>query len=978
MPERRSGMHRKTGRGFRWLALAVSAVAALLVVAPARAQTTTSNIRGTVTNQSTSKPVEDASVIAQDKTTGFHYQSVTGADGKFLLSGLRPGSYTLNVQAPSFKPVSKDIVISLGQSIDLDLAVSPDSLFVENVTAVGDRIVETRTSVVGTSVSPEQIESLPQNDRNFLNFAQLAPGVRLSSDPNNKQVRSLGQAASSGNVFIDGVSYKNDVLEGGVVGQDSSRGNPFPQNAVQEFQVLTQNYKAEYEKASTSIISAVTKSGGNIWTGGVFLEYQNKAFVDKDVFDQKAGTPKPDYKRFQGGFDVGGPFIKDKLTWFLSYENNTQDRANRVALGTPFDPMFDTTQFKKFEGNFTSPFRSNLLFTKLSWQPALDQTVEFSFYRRDESDERSFGGQTSFQTAEKVNITIDSFAAKHKLIRPNYLNEASVEWQGFEWNPTSVSTAPQLNYFGIIQLGSRNGNQDFKQDRVAIRDDFTYFLNNAAGRHAIKAGVIANLVRYDVMKTFGGDGTFNFTYDPTNGHTYDNPFEAFIATGDPQYATHNTEFGIYLQDDWNVTPKLTLNLGVRWDYETNMYNTDFVTPASFVDAVTNSTVDGVWNRLSASDKADYISSGHNRSQFKGAIQPRLGFAYDFRGDGKSVLFGGVGRYYDRDIYNVFFDEKFRLQWRTYRICFYSNPTEQAGCGMSGVAWDPSFQNKQSLLNFVTGNQALGKPEIFLLPNDLKVPYNDQASVGYRHTFGRIVGEVAATYIHGSNGFSYIFGNRDITTGNVQDVSPEFSNLLLGTDDKEYWYRGVYIKVQRPFTADAKWGFTFTYTLSKAEQRGNDAFSLDYLTVKDYPKAPSPDDSRHHIVATGLVRVPWDVIISGALQLDTGTPTYVFDASGGFGFYEAKARPEVVRPPKGAFIYGDWWGYRQLDLRADKTFHFGKRQLVGVSLQAFNVLGSRNYGCLDGFIPPGGNPNLGNAGCSVGPTREYQVGLKYGF
>ena len=130
-----------------------------------------------------------------------------------------------------------------------------------------------------------------------------------------------------------------------------------------------------------------------------------------------------------------------------------------------------------------------------------------------------------------------------------------------------------------------------------------------------------------------------------------------------------------------------------------------------------------------------------------------------------------------------------------------------------------------------------------------------------------LGEIAGTYIRGKHGFTYIWGNRDFQTGNLSDVSAEFSNLLLATDDKEYWYRGVYLKFERQLAE--RWGFTLTYTLSKAEQRGNDAFSLDFFTVKDYPRIPTPDDERHRIVATGIVRVPWDVTFSSNLILGSG-------------------------------------------------------------------------------------------------------------
>ena len=172
--------------------------------------------------------------------------------------------------------------VQVGQSLTANFKVTPDVLYTEQVQVVGNsRLVETRTSEIAHHVTPEEVRYLPQNQRNFLNFAALAPGVRFSDDETRKQVTGGGLDATQVNVFIDGVSYKNDVLDGGVVGQDSSRGSPFPQTAVQEFQVLTQNYKAEHEKASSLVITAVTKSGGNRWSGEGFLFYQDKNLVAK-------------------------------------------------------------------------------------------------------------------------------------------------------------------------------------------------------------------------------------------------------------------------------------------------------------------------------------------------------------------------------------------------------------------------------------------------------------------------------------------------------------------------------------------------------------------------------------------------------------------------------------------------------------------------------------------------------------------------
>src|SRR4029453_13776766 len=184
---------------------------------------------------------------------------------------------------------------------------------------------------------------------------------------------------------------KNDVLNGGVVGQDSSRGNPFPQNAVQEFRVITQNFKAEYEKSSSTLITAVTRSGGNDFHGDGFAEYQNKDLVATDdcaEFVRCTGAPrsatftKPDFTRWQAGVSVGGPIIKASLHFFGPWEYNDQQRNVTVSFG-PQAGLLPPAVFDAFEpltGNFPSPFKENLAFGKVSWQAAPRDVVDFTAF----------------------------------------------------------------------------------------------------------------------------------------------------------------------------------------------------------------------------------------------------------------------------------------------------------------------------------------------------------------------------------------------------------------------------------------------------------------------------------------------------------------------------------------------------------------------------------------------------------------------
>ena len=242
---------------------------------PTCAQVSTSTIQGTVSDATGVLP--GATVTARHVQSGFTHEAITATDGSFALAGLRPGQYQITVSVSQYKPQAKTVEVLVGQTVRSASASRPTSSTPRSVAVVGDtRLVDTRKSEVTTNVTQEQLRYLPQNTRNFLNFAALAPGVRVSDNEFRKEFSAGALPSQNINVFIDGVSYKNDVIDGGVVGQDASRGSPFPQNAVQEFQVLTQNFKAEYEKAASAIITAITRSGGNRYHGELFNFYQDK------------------------------------------------------------------------------------------------------------------------------------------------------------------------------------------------------------------------------------------------------------------------------------------------------------------------------------------------------------------------------------------------------------------------------------------------------------------------------------------------------------------------------------------------------------------------------------------------------------------------------------------------------------------------------------------------------------------------------
>jgi hypothetical protein len=921
--------------------LPLAAVLLALGLAPSASAQTTATIRGTVVDDA-GDGVPDAAVIATNVATGFTLAVATQATGAFNLRGLQPGTYTITVSNPAYEQTTEERTVLIGQTIDLDFRLAPSQIVTEDIVVVGNLFVETRTPELATNITQLQIETLPQSDRNFLNFAALAPGVLLGNDEFRKEIKAGAQTSSATNVFIDGVSLKNDVLQGGVVGQDASRGNPFPQNAVQEFRVITQNYSAEFQKASSAIITAITRSGTNVLSGDLFVHYQDKSLVDENPLT----GADPEYERLQWGVSLGGPIVRDRLHFFVSYEANDQDREETVSLGGGFQGAPALRQsLARYEGTFVSPFRSDLGFAKLSYQPTSSQILDWSYTSRSETDIRGFGNQVSREAAENVENDVWGTTLRHQYTANTWLNEASLAFQDFEWNPHPLNPDQiGLEYEGLLRIGGRDTEQKIGQERLAFRDDVTFSGLQAGGTHDLRTGFNVELLDYTVRKHFEENPRYFFRSDLGTAF----PYKARFGFGDPDLSADNTEYGVYVQDTWRLNDRLTLNLGLRWDYETDMLDPDYVTPAE------------VRARLADQFPANYFSDGNDRSPADDLWQPRLGFSYDLAGDGRTVVFGGAGRYFDRQLFNNTLDERFRLQHSVGEFFFSADGSPVVG--QPAVAWDPRFFTIEGLRE-IQASGITGKPEVFLIENDTEVPYSDQWNLGVRRSFGSILASLSYASIRSDHGFSFLWGAGFC----CPQFDPAYSNVLISSDDVETWYDAVYLTLDRPFTSDANYGFTFAYTYADAEQVGGDLFSLDLPTIADWPRYGTPGTQDHRVVATGIVGIPWDMRLSTLVQYSSGDKFRIHDFSRGFGV-------GMYRPRTGE---SDSW--TTIDLRLEKDFVFADHHSIGVILEAFNVTNDERYAFFNDFLGPDGNPNLGKPTALVtGSQRRFQVGVRYGF
>ncbi|MGH7548251.1 MAG: TonB-dependent receptor [Gemmatimonadales bacterium] len=850
--------------GMRWLGRAF-ALAGFLVLAAdhAAAQTTTSTIRGYVRDQN-GAPLSGAEVQARNVDNGVSRTTTSTAEGAYILVGLVPGTYDLTARHIGNSPQARRFVVQIGATLLVDYALQAGAIELAGVTVVATPASETRTSEVATNVTPQQIERLPTPSRNFLDLAALAPGITVTEDRingNTRTFRAGGQSANAVNLFIDGTSLKNDLTQGGVAGQDNSKGNPFPRNAIQEYRVISQNFKAEYQKSSSAIISATTRSGGNVWSGNALFGYQSKGLVALDTFQRadKNANPttfrEPDYTRSLLALSAGGPIQRDRLFFFGSYEGNYQNRANRVNITPPpvgTFPALDTVNLAQYNGNFTSPFRETLLFGKLNYALNPNSSVELSFSNRHETEIRDFGDRRAFQFAQDFGNKVLIGQLRYNYFSGPWLNEAKVDYSRFRrgFVPNTPGLPVRAYRFNNTDntIGSYESTQDFIQKRLGFRNDLTYSGFQAAGQHVFKVGVNFDFAAYNVFKD--NDGTPKFVYadsvdcHPTCGSklsfAFRNPFELVYGTGNPILNTNNNQIGVYLQDDWSPTQRLTLNLGIRWDYESHMLNYDYVTPQNVVDTLTRYN-DSMPTPL---DLSRYISTGSNRKPFYGAFQPRLGFSYALDRDNKTTIFGGFGIYYDRSLFDLFaVDETIKLTHPTFFVDF-AHPDSTPAAGQ--VAWNDSYLTAdKATLDALAGT--FGTPEAWLIDSKAKPPKSRQFSLGVRRLIGDALISVTYAGVRSVNGLVLNWTNFGLNPNGSCCTSFNlgahgFRNFLFSTNDVKTWYDALQIQVDRPYRRSSEnfgWGAGLAYSYTTRSLQGVDGLGdgFAFPNTVNIPKPP---------------------------------------------------------------------------------------------------------------------------------------------
>jgi outer membrane receptor protein involved in Fe transport len=926
----------------------------LLGAGPVLAQSTAATLRGQVSNASA-----DTTVTVTNTATGFSRTVRAGADGGYSAAGLPPGTYKVDV-VNNGQASSKTVTLAVGQTATLNLgqttaapAGDATDLGAVKVTAAPSALVETRTSENATYISNVQIQRLPQATRNFLEVADTVPSVQFTRDSDgNTKMRSGATSADGTNVYIDGISQKNYVLTGGVSGQDSSRGNPFPQSAIGEYKVITSNYKAEYDQVSSAAIVASTKSGTNDFHGSVFWDTTNDGWRRQSPLEKEADT-RDDFAETEWGATFSGPILKDRAHFFVAYENKEYTTPATVIPGSIYSNRVDELpeNLQPLVRTQSSPFKEDLYFGKIDWTIGDNNLFELTGKYRKEDGLGDLGDTTTYEHASRNGQEEKRANLRWQYSGARFLNDFNLSYESayFTQDPLTDGSGYVLSYVPlagqestILTAGAGSSYQNKGQEGWALQDDLTLDSIDWHGGHTFKMGFKYKDVELDSTQI-----------NPANPQYYYNHYAGLRDTEIPYRASwgdtdsgsvtsKNKQYGIYLQDDWEVNEHLTLNLGVRYDYEKTPSFLNFVTPSDVASALQN------WSNLDNANYNinDYISTGSNRKAFKNAWQPRLGFSYDLNGDQNHVIYGGAGRAYDRNLFDYLALEQLNNNSKSYSYYFTGGGNTQC-LGSPCVAWDPSYATQEGLDALASGSTGGGGREIYLIDNNVKVPYSDQFSLGMRNTLhfwnNDWFTDVSLSRIESHDGFVFLRGNRradgsylaDGTTSGSPTDSPEgYSTIVLGTNGVETRNNQLAMKIEKPYDKESGWGVTLAYTYSDAEENRQfgEHYALDYASMDDYGWHQAAGIPKNRLVATGIYDLPWwDISLSGKLSLASQTPVYGYNClSGDDQCFIQQFTPDHTL------------GYKEFSLALNKDIDTGTDIKMNVRADVINVFNWVNY------------------------------------
>jgi Carboxypeptidase regulatory-like domain/TonB dependent receptor len=823
------------------IAVALVLCAAPGIVAPVSAQPGTASLSGRILDPQ-GATAEAATVTLRSRSTAATWITASDAEGRFRFSMLPPGSYYLEADLTGFnRRATDDITLQVGQDhvLDVQLAVAG---IIENLRVRAESRVLT-TAVDGV-LDAAQIESLPLNGRNFLELALLVPGNALTPlfDPtksNRVLIGSAGQLGRGGNITIDGQDNNDDVVGGPLLN--------LPIDAVQEFQIATSRFGADQGRSASSAINVITRSGTTERHGSASIFARDDAWQAlPSTLDDPDLAPPFDRQQMSGAF--GGPLWRDRLFWFAAGELRHQNGG--VLVGTR------NTAARTITTSFApAPLRDSLWSLRLDTagsgnRLSVRYAGEWGTDTSASAIERAIGSAT--QRQEATNRYHNVLGTWTSAPSNSFVNALSASVSTFLNETLPVATAPQLTFPSLQDGASFRMPQRTTQTRLQVSDSATFI----RGPHSLRVGGELHQIYGEFNLGVFQQGRIELVQDfPTFDHTGDGRiddndllFAVTLRSGKPTQAldlpdSNNTHIAGFAQDDWRVSNRLQVNVGLRYEIDTEVNNQSRVDE---LNPIVQPFVHGA------------------RQRDLNNLAPRVGFAWNV-GEEALLVRGGYGIYYDRIVLQIQSLER-GLDGRALPIevragnVFFVDPA---------IGRLPPFA--PTLANPFTGFilPGAGASGINIIDPHLQNPMVHEFHLGVERT---IVGTRARVDALHSAGRHFLIGR---TVGEV------FNPVVGGPDrvvniesSAKTKYDALLVSANRAFTDG--YSFQIAYTLARAFNYANDdqiPFLGGPIDPNDLAReyGPTPHDRRDRFVASGQVMLPGRVSVSAIWTVSSGVP-----------------------------------------------------------------------------------------------------------
>ena len=957
-----------------------------LAAVPAVAQTdvTTSRISGTVEG-SDGSPMPGVTVEATNTETGLVQVAVTDEQGFFRVLNLPTGTYKVVASLEGFATSTADNVrLLLGSTPTINFTLQSSSV-AESITVTAEElpVVEVTNTQIGTTIQSEQIEAIPSAGRDFKQLVLLTPESRLDSERGNLSLS--GERGINTSITVDGVDYNNAFFGGAVGGAEGRAPLSISQESIKEFSVVTNGASVEYGRSGGGFVNIITKSGTNNLHGSVFYFNQPESLIsDFPRVGTTPGREVNEQEKQQFGGSLGGAFIKDKLFYFASYDN--QDKSETVPIvssNLPAD-VFAKWPVLSSPDNYVQTQDGSVAFGRLDYQanPAHRFMVRANFIEYEGINGTSSAGTRteSYNGVEELDTKayVGSYSGQFS---SNLLNDLNINYIDEE----TPRNDKGLNLPEIQVGGSRYGEVAFLpiqtvNKRKAFADTVSYLLD----RHVLKAGFEYNETSVDQIFRGNWRGVFIFAnnadliagrwreyrqFGGLNGLTSEEGGAA---------AFEQKETAFFVQDQWFVSPTLTLTAGLRIE---TLDNPD--------DPILDPNDPNGSGGLNLTGQ---IPDSENQ------LSPRLGLSW--APDEKTAVRFSVGRYWSRTP-ALLWAQPFTsngIQGAQLTITcpqaggLCTGPPTHALAPGWGAAWVPEGIER---VDFSRVGGASAPPDVFTVDPDFENPYTDRLTLGAeREIMPLFALGLDITYAEGSQlqrltDFNRTYDGTTSTNGLPHYGSgrrfPAYNRIVMDVSDGEAEYKAATLTLQRRYANS--YSLYGAVTWSEDEDHDSNERNFAGIQQEDYNNidlnwGPSNRDQEWKVVLNGLWDTPfWGIGVSGAFRFATGSPFNPIANSD----INGDGNSGTDRPTVNGDHFGrnserlpDFW---TLDLRLAKSITIGPGD-ISLFAECFNCTNRTNTGISANnqiwgttAIP---RDTFGDEDQFVGIPRTFQLGLRYDF